>query len=65
MVDLIVLNPGESAVMVLVATEAASAWVEENVELEPWQWVGQAFAVEPRMLDQLLEGAVADGLTVS
>jgi hypothetical protein len=31
---------------------------------EPWQWLGNGFAVEPRYLDGLIEGIEGDGLTV-
>lgn len=44
-------------------TDAAREWVDENVELESWQWHGDAFACEPRAVSPLLEG-MAEGLGV-
>jgi hypothetical protein len=61
MVDVLVRNEG-SVVIVTPQTDAAKEWVEENVETSGWQWLGGGFAVEPRMLDNLLEGMDADGL---
>lgn len=48
--------------MVEVVTPAAQAWVNDNLELESWQWMGGSFAVEPRMMDNLLDGMREDGL---
>lgn len=61
--DVQVLNGG-SVVMVKPVTQAAQEWVDEHVVLEDWQWMGGAFAVEPRYLDNLLVGMEIDGLTV-
>lgn len=61
--DVLVANHG-SVVMVQPVTRRAQAWVEEHVALESWQWMGGAFAVEPRYLDNLVEGMAGDGLVV-
>ena len=53
-----------SIVLVRPLSEAAKAWIEENVALEGWQWFGGAFACEPRMVEALLDGIVADGFAV-
>lgn len=49
-------------VMVRPVSEAAKAWVEENVYLEGWQWFGDAFSCEPRMAGALVDGMVDFGL---
>ena len=46
-------------------TEAAKEWVNENVHLEDWQWLGNGFGVEWRYLDNLVEGMTEAGLAVS
>ncbi len=47
-------------------TEAALTWVNENVEADPWQWVGEATIVlEWRYADRLLEAIQEYGLDVS
>lgn len=63
MPDIIVSDHG-SVVMVAPITQDAQTWVAQNVELEPWAWMGGAFAVEPRFLDNLIDGMQGDGLTV-
>jgi hypothetical protein len=39
-------------------------WVEEHVEIEPWQRIGCSIACEPRCLDRLVEGMQEEGLVV-
>jgi hypothetical protein len=61
--DFNILNCG-SVVMVYPLTEQATNWVNKNVYLEPWQWLGGGFAVEPRYFDNLYEGIINEGLTI-
>lgn len=61
--DLSVENHGSIA-MLRVLTPAGQEWVDENVHSESWQWMGNGLAVEPRMVQVLVEGAVNDGLVV-
>lgn len=63
MIDVYVANHG-SVVMVEPRSEDAKEWVEENVPLEDWQWMGRSFAVEPRMLDDLVMGMREEGFRV-
>jgi hypothetical protein len=39
-------------------------WAINKVDFEEWQGYGDSIACEPRMLLQIMEGAVADGLRV-
>lgn len=45
-----------------VRTERAREWVAEHVQLESWQWIGTAFAVEHRFAEDLIEGMSEAGL---
>jgi len=55
-----------SIVLVTASTTRARAWVKANVAVESWAWMGRdTFAVEPRMVGALLDGAAADGLVVA
>lgn len=54
-----------SVVMVEPVTSAAKEWVDENVQLEGWQWMGNTFAVDPHMLENLVCGMRDDGLEVA
>lgn len=62
--DVIVSNEGSLFTFTL-KTSAARAWVEENVQLEGWQWLGtRTFAVDHRYADQLAAGMQDAGLEV-
>lgn len=54
-----------SIVMVTPITDPALDWVDENLELESWQWMGASFSCEARMLADLVEGMQAAGLFVA
>ena len=45
-------------------TPDAHQWVEEHVQIEPWQRMGASIACEPRCLDHLVEGMREQGLLV-
>lgn len=48
------VRSGGSQFMVTPVSEAAKAWVEENVALEGWQWMGAAFAVDQHYIEGLV-----------
>ena len=46
-------------------TQAARAWVDENLSLESWQWFGDdSIVIEGRFILDILAGIKAAGLTV-
>ncbi len=48
-----------------ILSERARQWVEENVNLEGWQWLGrESFAVDRRYAYPLAEGMQGDGLVL-
>ena len=53
-----------SIVMFDPVTPEAKEWVDENVGLESWQWLGNRFSVDHRYADNLIEGMTGDGLEV-
>jgi len=53
-----------SIVVVQPLTPEATAWVEENVPTEPWQWLGGGLCVEHRYAEAIVEGIGEDGLNV-
>ena len=55
---------GGSVQMVTPETPEAREWIDRYLDLEGWQWMGNAFAVEPRYLPDLLGQMVGDGLDV-
>ena len=62
--DFQVRNEG-NIFMVYPKTDEAQQWVEENVGLEGWQWLGGGFAVDHRMIENLLDGMAGAGLGVT
>ncbi len=43
-------------------TDAATQWIEGNVESEPYQQQGQGIVIEHRFIEDIVEGMVKDGL---
>lgn len=61
--DIFVADYGSFA-MITPMTAIGHCWVEEHVEIEPWQKFGASVACEPRCLNDLVEGMRQDGLVV-
>lgn len=64
-VDVTVSNHGGSIVMFYPRTQAAEQWIEDNVQLESWQWLGLQFGVDPRYAGDLVAGMRDAGLEVA
>ncbi len=62
-VDVFIADHGTIALFTPMTPEAHE-WVEEHVQIEPWQRLGASIACEPRYLGHLVEGMQADGLVV-
>jgi hypothetical protein len=62
--DVLVRNDGTVFVFCPL-TDRAKDWLEENVEIEPWQWFGSAFVVEHRYAWGLGQGMKDAGLVLS
>ena len=45
-------------------SDACREWVEENVEIEPWQRFGTSIAIEPRYVEQLTDAMIDEGLVM-
>lgn len=54
-----------SVVTITPETDRGRQWMEENLATEPWQWLGNSLGVEWRFADDIITGAVGDGLEVS
>lgn len=61
MADFRVTNGG-SMFLVHPLTQECRDWLDENVQAESWQWLGNALAVEHRFIEDLVEGMQNDGL---
>lgn len=63
MADVLVRNEG-TVVLLTPKSIEARAWVDENLGLESWQWLGDSFAVEWRYAPNVVDGMIGDGLEV-
>ena len=61
--DVFIENHGSVALLTPM-TSVAHQWIEEHVEIEPWQRVGCSIACEPRYMEQLIDGMQEYGLDV-
>lgn len=61
--DVMVHNHG-SVFLFTLLTPAAEKWVEDNVQVESYQWFAGQLAVEHRYAQDLAAGMVDAGLTV-
>ena len=62
--DVIVENHG-SLFVIQPLTAAGREWIEENVQSEPYQWLGGGLCVEHRFAAGLVNGMIDAGLKVS
>ena len=63
MADIEVKNEG-SVVLLIPMSDRGKAWIDDNLQLEGWQWYGNAAAVEARYADAIVDGMQDDGLEV-
>lgn len=46
-------------------SDAAEAWIADNVESEPWQWLGPILWIDHRTAGAIAAGMAADGLDIA
>ena len=61
----VIIGGGGSIFTFRPVTKKARAWVDDNVELESWQWLGDIFAVEHRYAVDIVDGMRDAGLEVA
>jgi len=45
-------------------SDACREWLEENLEIEPWQRFGPSIAIEPRYVEYLAQAMIEEGLVM-
>lgn len=45
-------------------SDACKEWIDQNVQLEAWQWLGPSFGVDHSYADNLIDGLQAEGFEV-
>ncbi len=63
MSDINVINHG-SIMIFLPTSDAGREWVSEHIASDAMRWAG-GVVVEPRYIDDIIIGAINDGLEVS
>lgn len=63
-IDFEIRNHGTVA-MIAPMTKRAKKFVADYVSIESWQWIGDAFAAEPRMAVDLVSNLKSEGYSVS
>ena len=53
-----------SIIAITPMSEAARAWVNENLQTEPWQWLGGSLCVDWRMAEPIFAALNEVGFTV-
>lgn len=43
-------------------TPKAKTWIDENLQLESWQYMGKSPAIEHRYIGDIVDGMIEDGL---
>jgi hypothetical protein len=64
MADVRIINEG-TLTGVLALNAEARQWIDDNVHSEGWQWMGKVLWVDHRMVDNLLDGMIAAGLSLT
>ena len=60
----VIVSGGWTMYVVMPVTDKARQWVEDNVQVEHWQWLGSGFGVEHRYIENLMAGMRQAGLKV-
>jgi len=62
--DVRVESGGRLASMVLITpvSYVGRQWIDENLQVEGWQWLGGSLAVDKRYAAPIVDGMIGDGL---
>jgi len=64
MSDFLIADHG-SIITIQPVSEAACEWLDDNVAAEPWQWLGGALCVDPRLAPDLVAEITQAGFEIS
>jgi len=54
-----------SIVLLIPETNNEADWLASNVNAEDYMWMGKGLAVENRYVENILEGLISEGFTIS
>ena len=58
------VNDAGTIIQLIPHTDEGRAWINENTESEPYQWLGPALCVERRYAENIVYGMIDAGLVV-
>jgi hypothetical protein len=64
MIDALFENHG-SVWLIRPLTELGRDWLDDHVQAESWQWLGDALSLAPRAVEAIADAMAEDGLEVS
>jgi hypothetical protein len=53
-----------SMVLITPVSYVGRQWIDENLQVEGWQWLGRSLAVDKRYAAPIVDGMIGDGLDV-
>ncbi len=56
------LNEMQTVYGIQPITESAREWIDDNVQSESWQWLGQTLVIDHRFIEDVFNGMVDYGL---
>ncbi len=62
-IDIRVENHG-TVFLIRPISDAGSQWIDDNLQVESWQWLGEAVAVDHHYIMIHVIGMLEDGLSV-
>lgn len=61
--DFVFIDHG-SIVSITPMTDGAKEFIKDNVETEPWQWIGQSLSVDRRYASDLFDAIESAGFSI-
>lgn len=61
----VLVQGGGSQYMFTPLSQKAKDWVRRHVQIEDWQWINSAFAVDHHYAENLAQGMKLSGLAVN
>ena len=62
-IDCQIINEG-SVFMIMPLSGVTKIWIDENLQTESWQWLGNNLVIEHRYIKDIVQGMINDGLVV-
>lgn len=58
------IESDSSMVLITPVSYVGRQWIDENLQVEGWQWLGRSLAVDKRYAGPIVDGMIGDGLDV-